>query len=158
LTGIRSSEIQILPATPDDAGEIADLYLASRADALSELHRLHTDDEVRTWISGTMLRCCQVWVAGRNGGIVGFLALNGDVIDQLYVLPGHYRQGIGSQLLAVAKQNCARLRLFTFQRNVRARAFYQAHGFRLFDLNDGSRNAEQEPDAQYIWSSGAGPS
>jgi len=43
------------------------------------------------------------------------------------------------------------LHLFTFQRNARARAFYEAHGFRLVDLSDGARNEEGEPDARYDW-------
>jgi len=140
------------PATPDDASEIADLYLASRADALPYLPRLHTDEEVRSWIAGTVMRRCRVWIARRDGRVVGFLALDGDELDQLYLLPGHYRQGTGSRLVAMAKQESpGRLRLFTFQRNAHARAFYEVHGFRIVDLNDGSRNEECEPDVRYEW-------
>ncbi len=140
------------PAAPDDASEIADLYLASRADALPYLPRLHTDEEVRSWIAGTVMRRCRVWIVCRDGRVVGFLALDGDELDQLYLMPGHYRQGIGSRLVAMAKQESpGRLRLFTFQRNARARAFYEAHGFRIVDLNDGSRNEECEPDVRYEW-------
>ena len=43
------------------------------------------------------------------------------------------------------------LHLYTFQRNVRARAFYEKHGFTVFDMNDGSRNEEKEPDVRYVW-------
>ena len=144
--------MSLKPATPDDASEIADLYLASRADALSYLPRLHTDEEVRTWIAGNVMRRCRVWIARRDGRAVGLLALDGDELDQLYLLPGHHRQGIGSRLVAMAKQESpGRLRLFTFQRNARARASYEAHGFRIVDLNDGSRNEECEPDVRYEW-------
>jgi ribosomal protein S18 acetylase RimI-like enzyme len=44
---------------------------------------------------------------------------------------------------------------FTFQRNESASAFYEAHGFRIVDLNDGSRNEEGEPDVLYEWLAGA---
>ena len=44
---------------------------------------------------------------------------------------------------SVAPDDCD---LFTFQRNERARAFYEAHGFRIVNLSDGSRNEEGEPD------------
>lgn len=44
-----------------------------------------------------------------------------------------------------------RLRLFTFQRNERARAFYEARGFVPIDFNDGSRDKEGEPDILYEW-------
>jgi GNAT superfamily N-acetyltransferase len=92
-------------------------------------------------------------LGGRRGGrVLGFMALDGDELDQLYLRPGYYRQGIGSRLLALAKRESpGRQRLYTFQRNARARAFYEAHRFRAVDLNDGSRNEESEPDVQYEW-------
>jgi ribosomal protein S18 acetylase RimI-like enzyme len=91
-------------------------------------------------------------VARLDGHVVGFLTLIGDDLDQLYLRPRYYRRGIGSLLLTKAKERSAeRLRLFTFQRNERARAFYEAHGFRIVNLNDGSRNEEGEPDVLYEW-------
>ena len=94
----------------------------------------------------------ETWVARLDGHVVGFLTLIGDDLDQLYLRPGHYRRGIGSLLLTKAKERSAgRLHLFTFQRNERARAFYEAHGFRIVNLSDGSRNEEGEPDVLYEW-------
>ena len=43
------------------------------------------------------------------------------------------------------------LRLFTFQRNHAARAFYERHGFVLQRLGV-SPPPENEPDAEYAWS------
>jgi hypothetical protein len=43
------------------------------------------------------------------------------------------------------------LMLWTFQRNARARQFYEARGFVAAELTDGSRNEEREPDALYRW-------
>ncbi|WP_449257068.1 GNAT family N-acetyltransferase [Bosea sp. (in: a-proteobacteria)] len=84
--------------------------------------------------------------------MLGFATLNGAELDQLYLLPGQFRRGIGSTLLARVKERSpGRLSLFTFQRNLAARAFYEHHGFRLVTLNDGSRNEESEPDALYAW-------
>ena len=140
------------PATDADAAEIAALYLASRADALPFLHRVHGDEAVGTWVLTVMLRRGETWVARADGVILGFVTWVGDELDQLYLLPGQYRRGIGSMLLDQAKaRGPGRLHLFTFQRNARARAFYEAHGFRLVDLNDGARNEEGEPDARYAW-------
>jgi ribosomal protein S18 acetylase RimI-like enzyme len=42
------------------------------------------------------------------------------------------------------------LRLFTFQRNDKARAFYQKHGFRVVALGV-SPAPELEPDVEYRW-------
>ena len=149
---MNADETCLMAATADDVAEITDLYLAARSDALPYLPRLHTNEQIRDWIADTITRRCRVWVARRGGCVLGFLALDGDDLDQLYLRPGHYRQGIGARLLALAKwESSGRLCLHTFQRNVRARAFYEAHGFRIVDLNDGSRNEEREPDMQYEW-------
>ena len=150
--GVNADEISLAPAIADDVAEITDVYLAARMDALPYLRRLHTDEQVRAWIADTVIRRCRVWVARRDGCVLGFLVLDGENLDQLYLRPDHYRQGIGSRLLALAKREAPRrLRLLTFQRNAHARAFYEAHGFRVVDFSDGSRNEEREPDAQYEW-------
>lgn len=146
------SPITIEPASPRDAGEIATLYLASRAETLPYLRRCHSDAEVRSWIATVMLVVGETWVAREAGRVLGFVTLNGEELDQLYLLPGHFKRGIGSLLLAKAKERSPeRLTLFTFQRNTVARAFYERHGFRLVDLDDGARNEEGEPDALYEW-------
>jgi ribosomal protein S18 acetylase RimI-like enzyme len=148
----KSDEVSLERATDYDAAEIAELYLASRADALPFLRGAHTDDEVRDWVRNVLLYRGETWIALLNKSVVGFLALIGDDLDQLYLLPGYYRRAIGSLLLAKAKERSPeRLHLFTFQRNERARAFYEAHGFRIVDSNDGSRNEEGEPDVLYEW-------
>jgi hypothetical protein len=42
--------LSVARASESDAVEIANLYLASRADALPFLYGVHTDTEVRDWI------------------------------------------------------------------------------------------------------------
>ncbi|HET7263335.1 MAG TPA: GNAT family N-acetyltransferase [bacterium] len=142
------------PAAAADLEEVAEVFLASRRDALPYLPELHTNDETRRWIAHRVFRDGGMWVAVADGRILGFAALNAarNMLDHLYVRPGCYGGGVGSALLARAKElSAGRLRLFTFQRNVRARAFYEARGFAVVDLNDGSRNEEGEPDVLYEW-------
>ncbi|HET9001195.1 MAG TPA: GNAT family N-acetyltransferase [bacterium] len=139
-------------AVAADAFEIAEVFLASRQDALPYLPTLHSDEETRRWIPDIVMRRSEVWVAELDGKIVGFLSVAGEHLDHLYIRPGYYRQGIGDRLLAKAKAiSPQRLRLFTFQRNERARAFYEARGFVPIDFNGGSRNEEGEPDVLYEW-------
>jgi len=150
----RGAPPVVRPAEAADVGEVADLFLASRRDALPYLPVIHTDDETRRWMAGVVFPAGGMWVAVLDRRIVGFAALNSgrDHLDHLYVRPGWYGRGIGSVLLERAKElSAGRLRLFTFQRNARARAFYEARGFAVVDLNDGSRNEEREPDVLYEW-------
>lgn len=145
-------EISLRRAAAPDAAAVAEVYLASRADALPYLPRVHSDEAVRTWIGSLIVGPGETWVAELRGAIVGFVVVVGEDLDQLYLAPGYYRRGIGSRLLDRAKAlSPSGLHLYAFQKNARARAFYEAHGFTVFDLNDGSRNEEREPDMQYEW-------
>lgn len=145
-------KVTIERATAADAAAIADLYLAARADALPWLRRVHGDAATRDWIIHDRLARGENWIARSGEEIVGFMTLDREDLDQLYLKPGHYRRGIGSKLMAKAKERSPQLlHLFCFQRNLRARAFYERHGFAIIDRNDGSRNVESEPDILYVW-------
>jgi GNAT superfamily N-acetyltransferase len=138
-------------ASAADAPAIARIYLASRADALPGLHKAHTDAEVLAWITRVLLVRASVWIAERGNAVLGFIALHEIWVEQLYLAPRYYRQGIGTTLLAIAKHHSPNeLRLFCFQRNSRARAFYEASGFTVVRFGDGSDNEEREPDIEYV--------
>ena len=150
---MRDAEcVLVEAATESDAAEITALYLSSRLEALPFVQTVHTDSEVLDWMRNVLLKRGETVVARRCGTIVGFAALVGDALDQLYVLPGHYRCGIGRKLLDRAKTRSPnRLDLYTFQRNERARGFYESQGFRAINPSDGARNEEKEPDIFYEW-------
>jgi len=139
-------------ALSSDATAVAALHLAARRHAMPYLPELRSDDGVRAWTRETLLPKAEVWIAEIGGKPVGYLALVDDILDHLYVGPGHQGQGVGSLLLAKAKAlRPAGLRLYAFQRNRRARAFYEARGFAPVDFSDGAGNQEQEPDVLYEW-------
>lgn len=144
-------------ARADDADAIGDLYLASRGAALPYLKKAHSDAETRAWIADVLLRDCDVWVAEERGRIVGFAAVAGTCLEQLYLHPDRLREGIGSRLLAKARElSPDGLTLHTFQRNAAARAFYESHGFVAVEFGDGSGNEEGEPDVRYSFTSASG--
>ena len=139
-------------AVPSDAGAVAALHLAARRHAMPYLPALRSDDEVRAWIRHTLLPKAEVWVAEIAGRPVGYLALVDDILDHLYVGPEHQNQGVGSLLMAKAKAlRPGGLRLYAFQRNHHARAFYEARGFAPVEFSDGTSNQEGEPDVLYRW-------
>ncbi|WP_433499203.1 N-acetyltransferase family protein [Sphaerimonospora sp. CA-214678] len=147
--------VTLRSASPDDADVITELFVASRAATMPYLPQLHTYEETRWWMRHVVLAKNRVWVAADAASrIVGFAALDGDVLEHLYLHPSALRRGIGSMLLnAVQRASPDGVRLHVFQRNTDAVAFYTHHGFRLVDTNDGSRNEEREPDATYMWTS-----
>jgi GNAT superfamily N-acetyltransferase len=119
--------------------------------ALPWLTGLHTLDEDRWFYRERVFTGCQVHGAFEGGALAAIIAFRSDWIDQLYVLPEVQGRGTGSELLQVAKRAFDCLQLWTFQRNLRARRFYEARGFALVEETDGARNEEKEPDARYLW-------
>ena len=92
-----------------------------------------------------------IWVADREGQLLGFMAINGEYIDQLFIAVEAQRTGVGEALLMKARElSPDKLRLATFQKNRPARAFYEKHGFvaTAFGI---SPEPENEPDVHYEW-------
>lgn len=144
-------------ARSGDADRLTRLFLASRAAAMPYLRRVHSDEATLGWMTHVVLPGTDVWVAelceeGADAEIVGFLSLDGQELEHLYLSPGARRRGIGTLLLAKARERSPEgLALHTFQRNTAARAFYERHGFTPSEFDDGSRNEEGEPDVRYRW-------
>jgi GNAT superfamily N-acetyltransferase len=92
-----------------------------------------------------------LWGAFDAAVMTGMIAFRDGWIDQLYVVPDAQGRGLGGALLEIATRTSDHLQLWTFQRNVRARGFYEARGFKLIEQTDGARNEENEPDARYLW-------
>ena len=144
--------VEIRKAVAADVAEIAQLFIASQADAVPFLARLHTEQETRAFIATQVFPQCDVWIAVEGARIVGMMALNEGHLDHLYLLPGFYRRRIGTLLIDKAKELSPRkLTLYAFQRNDRARAFYEHHGFVAVEFGDGSGNEAGEPDILYEW-------
>jgi len=76
----------------------------------------------------------RIWVAEQDGQIVGFASVwePDNFLHSLFVAPQCLRQGIGTALLATALVHLGRpATLKCQQRNERAFAFYQQHGWTI---------------------------
>lgn len=144
------TELLLRPAGPDDARAVADVQLASRA-AAAMPPGIHTDDEVRAWLGGR-LATDEVWIAEADGAVVGYARLTDTWLDDLYVVPAHAGQGVGSALLDLAKaQRPGGFCLWVFEMNAPARGFYARHGLVELERTDGSANEEKSPDIRMAW-------
>jgi GNAT superfamily N-acetyltransferase len=146
-------------ATEQDALPLSEIFLAARRSAMPYLPGLYTDTVVLGWIRDVVIPGSRVLVAASvDGTPTGFVSVRNRWLDHLYVAPAAQARGVGSRLLARAKQvSAGSLLLHVFQRNAMARRFYERRGFLLMDLRDGSQNEEREPDALYEWRSESAP-
>ncbi len=144
--------MEIRPLADDDLPVVLALWRRARYAAMPALEeRLgHTPHEDATYFrlhlrpfARVMVRVDQVPVA--------FLGLRDQVVTHLYVDPDHQGRGHGTALLEWAKaQRPDGLALFTHQRNLGARRFYEARGFRAAAFGI-SPPPEGEPDVLYRW-------
>ncbi len=143
--------VVIRRARPDESDSVAELFRRSRETALPYLPDLHTAGEDRTFFRERVFTTCDVYVAEHGAALVGFCAFRDGWVDHLYVDPSRLGEGIGTALLREAMDRNDRLQLWTFQRNARARRFYEARGFTCERMTDGRDNEEREPDVLYRW-------
>lgn len=146
--------MELRRAEPTDADDVADVWLRSRRAAIPSIPApVHDDDAVRGWFRDVVLAHRDVWVAvDTERSVLGVLVMADGWIDQLYVDPGSWGQGLGSALIDLAKQQSPEgLELWTFQRNAGARRLYERHEFVATEMTDGSGNEERTPDVRLRW-------
>jgi GNAT superfamily N-acetyltransferase len=146
-------ELLFRPLEPYDADEAAEVWWVSRhADGTQLPPTIRSRAEVRKWFAEVLVPDAQTWIALDDGRIVAVLTLDGDDLDQLYVVPEAAGQGVGSALVDLAKDlRPGGLALWTFQSNLRAQEFYRQHGFAEVRRTDGAENEEKVPDVRMVW-------
>jgi GNAT superfamily N-acetyltransferase len=133
----------IRAGTAEDGIAVAELFARSRRAAMPWLPVLHSPEEDAAFFTAQVAEQ-QAWLAVGEA-IRGFAVVGDGWLHHLYVDPDHQGRGVGTALLGVAVDAGAR-RLWAFQRNTAARAFYEARGFVEVERTDGSGNEEREPD------------
>lgn len=138
---------------PQDFDAVTILWRVAREKSVPGFQREkgHFFYEDQDYFQNLILARNEVWVVEKAGRPVAFMAMENDFIDQLYVHPDHWRQGIGKALLNSALERFPNhVWLYTLQVNVDARAFYEKHGF-VAENYGFSPQPESEPDVEYHW-------
>jgi putative acetyltransferase len=114
-----------------------------------EVHPMH---EVESYFAGPFFAKAEFWLAEDAAGEpVGYIAFRPDFVEHLFIHPSSQGQGVGLALLEKAREGAFELSLWTFQQNLRARRFYEKHGFVVVVETDGQDNEEKLPDVLYRW-------
>lgn len=94
---------------------------------LSALDIIMLEPEVRSGMGAV-----ELWIAREGDKPVGFMAMNGDMIEALFIDPDHAGKGLGSRFIRHARELRGRevpLRVDVNEDNPNAAAFYRAKGF-----------------------------
>jgi putative acetyltransferase len=146
----QQAPYSLRPLSRSEMDQAALVHRTAFDERLPWLAGLHTPEEDRAFFCDRVFAECQVWGA-LDPELMGFIAFREGWIDQLYVLPSRQRRGAGRALLRIAQAASPSLLLWTFQRNLPARRFYETEGFVAVRETDGSGNEEREPDILYEW-------
>lgn len=146
--------IRIRPMQPKELVDTARLWCRSKEDAYLPwlaIEATYSFEDNLGYFRDTVCANHRLWLAEREGVVVGLMAQAAEFIDQLFVDPYQQRSGVGTALLAWARRESPDgLALHTFQRNTRARRFYEKHGFHAVAFGV-SPAPESEPDVRYEW-------
>lgn len=96
-----------------------------------------------------MLLQAEVYVYESDQKIQGFIGLNNDYIEGIFVSDKMQSQGIGKILLNDIKDKKNELRLNVYRKNTRAISFYQREGFEI--QSDGLDEATGEKEYAMVW-------
>ncbi|MBI5353756.1 MAG: GNAT family N-acetyltransferase [Chloroflexi bacterium] len=138
---------------PEDFDDITRIWFDAQTAAMPKLmaRMEHKLEDAREYFLKAVVAENQIWVYERDGVPLGFLAIQGNFIDRLYVDPAYHRQGIGQALLGKARQLLPKhIWLYTHVANKMARSFYEKNGF-VAEKFGVSPEPESEPDVEYHW-------
>jgi putative acetyltransferase len=112
---------------PEDGGRPLEIWRAA-VDAthrfLSPADRAELDDLVAGFLPEA-----QMWVAEDGGRLLGFLVLNGSMIEALFVDPTVHGQGVGTALLQHALTLAPDATVDANEQATNALPFYESRGF-----------------------------
>ncbi|MDO4396282.1 MAG: N-acetyltransferase [Clostridia bacterium] len=130
-----------------DINNVADIWLDTNIKA-------HYFIPAQYWKSNLelvkeLLLQATVYVYEDNQKILGFIGINGEYIEGIFVSEAMQSQGIGKILLNYVKETRSKLLLNVYQKNTPAISFYQREGFKI--QNSGVDEATGEKDYVMVW-------
>ena len=125
-----------------DINKVADIWLKTNLEA-------HEFIPGQYWISNyeavkKMLPQAEVYVYENNKIIQGFVGVQDEYIEGIFVSGKMQSHGIGKALLDYIKDKKVRLQLNVYQKNIRAMSFYQREGFTIQSVQLDEFTGEKE--------------
>ena len=130
-----------------DINKVTDIWLDTNVTAHSFISSQYWQNNFEL-VKELLLRAT-VYVYEHNQEIQGFIGLNDEYVEGIFVSDEMQSQGIGKALLNYAKDKRSKLLLNVYQKNTRAISFYQREGFEI--QYSGLDEATGEKDYVMAW-------
>ena len=130
-----------------DINKVADIWLDTNVAAHYFISSQYWQDNFE--LVKELLLQATVYVYEDNQEIQGFIGLNDDFIEGVFVSNEVRSHGIGKALLNYVKNKRNKLFLKVYQKNIRAIAFYHIEGFEI--QNSGFDEATKEKEYVMTW-------
>ena len=130
-----------------DINRVVDIWLNTNLKAHSFISAQYWESNYE--LVKEMLSQAEVYVYENDNKIQGFVGLNDEYIEGIFVSDEMQSQGIGKLLLDFAKEKRMKLHLNVYQKNIRAIDFYQREDFEI--RGEGLDEATGEKDYEMIW-------
>ena len=134
----------------DDINKVADIWLDTNIKAHNFIPAEYWKSNFKSVKEALLL--AEVYVYEYDTEIQGFIGLNDEYMEGIFVRDEMQSQGIGKLLLNFVKEKKTKLYLNVYQKNTRAIHFYQREGFEI--QREGLDEVTGEKDYVMVWQSG----
>lgn len=147
-----AEEFELRPGVRDDLPGLESVYRAATGGP-GQPAETRAPHEVHAWVRSLLEPSSrELWVAVRGREYLGFVLLEGEWVNLLFVHPDRPARGVGSALVDLVKAlRPGGFGLRVHQANERARRFYLRHGLIELERTDGSTYLDAVPDLQMAW-------
>ncbi len=146
-----TDELTLRPGTGGDLAGVHEVFVAASA-LPGQPEERRTPAQVRAWVEGLLDRPGELWVAERDGVLLGFLLLRGDWLSLVFVHPDRPARGVGAAMMELVRALRPRgFGLRVHEANTRAREFYRRHGLVELERTDGRSYDDGAADLQMAW-------
>lgn len=152
VEGPEEVVFELRPGFVEDLPAVHEVFLAAGSGPGQPVER-RTPEEVRAWCLGLLDHPGrELWLACRGETVLGFVLLDGDWVNLVFVHPGRPARGVGAALLDLVRSLRPQgFGLRVHQANERARAFYRRQGLVELERTDGHSYGDATPDLQMAW-------
>ena len=141
------ADVALIPEIPYDINKVADIWLDTNIKAHNFIPAEYWKSNFRSVKEALLL--AEVYVYEYDTEIQGFIGLNDEYVEGIFVSGEMQSQGIGKILLNYAKDKRNKLHLNVYQKNARAISFYKREGFEI--QHSGLDEATGEKDYVMTW-------